>query len=221
MNDNLKQREQELEAEALRINAGRKPKFGDRMRNPWASESNPTRDGYFVQRKQSTPRYGGPTYELTDGNGKFWKTSAKYAFFIDDARATPAQPVPPKHVWMLGNKTSTFICGSEEAAKEMHRALCPTPTRHMDIIRVDVFNVESKVQPSPSSVGAAKHDAERIRAEVDWENGLTQLLEGYKHAADHGICSRESIQQNIIDYVLAQVAPSIAQDGQKSEGANG
>lgn len=44
MNDKLKQLEQELEAEALRINAGRKPKFGDLMRNPWASESNPIRD---------------------------------------------------------------------------------------------------------------------------------------------------------------------------------
>lgn len=76
----LKQREAEFEADALRINAGRKPKFGDLMRNPWASDTNPHRDAYFV-------RKDGRYYEFTDKKGEFWKTSAKYAIFID------AQPV--------------------------------------------------------------------------------------------------------------------------------
>lgn len=52
--------------------------------------------------------------------------------------------------------------------------------------------------------------AQRIRDEVDWENGLTQLLENYKHATDHGINSRESVQERVIAYVLAGrvIAPS-------------
>lgn len=83
MADELKQREREFEAEAARINAGRKPKFGDLMRNPWASETNPIRDGYFV-------RKCGEYYEFTDRRGKFWQTRAKFAFFIDDSRAAPA-----------------------------------------------------------------------------------------------------------------------------------
>lgn len=72
----LKQRETEFEADALRINAGRKPKFGDLMRNPWASDTNPRRDAYFV-------RQDGRYYEFTNKKGDFWKTHAKYAFFID------------------------------------------------------------------------------------------------------------------------------------------
>lgn len=80
----LKKLEQEHEANALRINAGRKPKFGDLMRNPWASDGNPQRDGYFVrERHQSGAFNPGHYYEFTDKRGKFWETRAKYAFFID------------------------------------------------------------------------------------------------------------------------------------------
>jgi hypothetical protein len=81
MSEELKQREREFEAEAARINAGRKPKFGDLMRNPWASESNPRRDAYFVRRR-------GDHYEFTDKRGEFWESRAKFAFFID------AEPSP-------------------------------------------------------------------------------------------------------------------------------
>lgn len=44
--------------------------------------------------------------------------------------------------------------------------------------------------------------------EVDWQNGLTQLLERYKHATDYGINSRESVQEQVIAYVLASRAPA-------------
>jgi len=87
--DNLKQREQELEAEAKRINAGRKPKFGDLMRNPWASDTNPHRDGYFV-RQIGTGHHA--SFEFTDRKGRFWEISTKYAFFLD-AVTSPAPAV--------------------------------------------------------------------------------------------------------------------------------
>jgi len=87
--DDLKQREQYHEAEAKRINAGRKPKFSDLMRNPWASEINPIRDGYFVRQISTGPN---AAYVFTDRKGKFWETSTKYAFFIDGA-TSPAPAV--------------------------------------------------------------------------------------------------------------------------------
>lgn len=54
---------------------GLKAKFGDAVENGWASEANPTRVGYFVRefrrpRGQMNP---GLTWEITDGNGKFWE----------------------------------------------------------------------------------------------------------------------------------------------------
>jgi hypothetical protein len=60
---------------------------------------------------------------------------------------------------------------------------------------------------------APADEMQRIRNEVDWENGLTRLLEDYKHATDYGINSREAVQKNVIAYVLdgrAAVSPSDA-----------
>lgn len=80
----LKQREREFEAQAERINAGRKPKFGDLMRNPLASEGNPQRDGYFVREICRTGLVNsGLYYEFTDAKGKFWQSRAQFAFCID------------------------------------------------------------------------------------------------------------------------------------------
>lgn len=59
----------------------------------------------------------------------------------------------------------------------------------------------------PKSIG---DDVMRIRDEVDWENGFVQLLEGYKHATDHGICSRESVQAQIIAYVRSPASAAQA-----------
>ena len=46
---NLREREAAMHEMATKINAGRKPKFGDLMRGLWASETNPQRDGFFVK----------------------------------------------------------------------------------------------------------------------------------------------------------------------------
>lgn len=50
-------------------------KFGDRYVNPWASDRNPTKVGYFVRWKyRSRGRTNPGKYmELTDKKGKFWE----------------------------------------------------------------------------------------------------------------------------------------------------
>lgn len=54
------------------------PKFGDRIRGNFASESNPQRDGYFVRVVRRTGRLNpGVWYECTDGKGNFWYYEAK------------------------------------------------------------------------------------------------------------------------------------------------
>ncbi|WP_202926137.1 hypothetical protein [Photorhabdus laumondii] len=80
----LKQLEKELAAEAEKINNGRKPAFGDHMRNPWASKNNPHRDGYFVKARRATGKFNpGLWYQMTDKKGKFWEINGRYAVFID------------------------------------------------------------------------------------------------------------------------------------------
>jgi hypothetical protein len=69
---------------------------------------------------------------------------------------------------------------------------------------------EPSATPPAPVCHAPAVDLQRIRNKVDWENGLTQLLEDYKHATDYGINSREAVQKNIIAYVLdgrAAVSP--------------
>ena len=106
--DDLKQREQEHKANALRINAGRKPKFGDLMRNPWASERNPQRDGYFVRKRSQGGTFNpGEYYEFTDKNGKFWETEAKYAFFIGEA-VPQANAEQDAIAFLLANEVDTI-----------------------------------------------------------------------------------------------------------------
>lgn len=65
---------------------------------------------------------------------------------------------------------------------------------------------------APSDAKGKADNPQRIRNEVDWENGLTQLLEDYKHATDYGINSREAVQENIIAYVLSGHAATSAAD---------
>ena len=47
--------------------------FGDLIENGWASESNPTRVGFFVRMRRCQ---GLPAVETTDGLGKFWNVFA-------------------------------------------------------------------------------------------------------------------------------------------------
>ncbi len=50
------------------------PRFGARVTNLIAGETNPTRVGYFVRAGRNTGRMNhGPWWECTDGRGKFWR----------------------------------------------------------------------------------------------------------------------------------------------------
>ena len=54
------------------------PKFGDRVRGIYASESNPERDGFFVEVVRRTGKMNAGTfYRLTDGKGRFWHYPAR------------------------------------------------------------------------------------------------------------------------------------------------
>lgn len=54
------------------------PKFGDRITNPYASDDNPRKTGFFVREyRQKGKLNPGWFYEITDGKGKFWSTSKK------------------------------------------------------------------------------------------------------------------------------------------------
>lgn len=111
----LDERRAAIEADAVRINAGRKPKFGDWMRNPWAGESNPQRDGMFVRAGRNTGRCNpGPWYEFTDGKGEFWQMNTKSVFFIDTPRAT-ADVERYREGWQDGMQEAQELLSAEIA----------------------------------------------------------------------------------------------------------
>jgi len=122
----LRQREQEQEAESARINAGRKPKFGDRMRNPWAGEGNPQRDGYFVREGRRTGNLNpGRYYEFTDGNGKFWELRAQFPFFVD---TQPPEAVADK-LGAVKVRVTNLGIGGAILVKDVHRIIDEEVTR--------------------------------------------------------------------------------------------
>jgi hypothetical protein len=89
LNDRIKA----MEELAKKINDGRKPVFGDFMRNPWAGECNPTRDAYFVKSKVIKGRMNpGLWYEMTDKNGNFWESDGKSLIFIDHLKGEEVFP---------------------------------------------------------------------------------------------------------------------------------
>lgn len=62
----------------------REPKFGDMVRGVFASESNPIRDGMYVETIRRTGRMNpGKFYRLTDGKGKFWEFPAQHTIPLD------------------------------------------------------------------------------------------------------------------------------------------
>ena len=65
-----------------------KPRFGDAVENGYASEDNPIRHGIFVREFKRIGRMNpGLTWELTDGNGKFWTVQPRHN---DRLTVTPA-----------------------------------------------------------------------------------------------------------------------------------
>ncbi|WP_175183469.1 hypothetical protein [Achromobacter ruhlandii] len=80
----MQQREEAMRAHTEAINAGRLPKFGDRMRNLWAGESNPRRDATFVRRLRRTGQTNpGTWYEMTDERGDMWLSKPESLIFCD------------------------------------------------------------------------------------------------------------------------------------------
>jgi hypothetical protein len=56
------------------------PQFGEKLINPYASKSNPHREGYFIREiKRSGFINPGIYWEFTDKKGNFWQ-SAKVSF---------------------------------------------------------------------------------------------------------------------------------------------
>lgn len=53
------------------------PTFGQRIRNPYCTSLNPTRDGYYVETIHRRGRVNkGYWWRLTDGKGTFWEIPA-------------------------------------------------------------------------------------------------------------------------------------------------
>jgi len=76
---------QEIFDKAEKLRAGRKPQFGDKMRNLIAGESNPRRDAFFVKSYKITGRMNpGIWYTMTDKKGHFWDSTPGGMIFIDD-----------------------------------------------------------------------------------------------------------------------------------------
>lgn len=81
----LQERQREMRELAAKVNAGRKPEFGDLMMNPWASDGNPHRDGFFVRVTSKTGRVNpGIWYEMTDRKGSFWEVNGNTMMFCDN-----------------------------------------------------------------------------------------------------------------------------------------
>jgi len=65
------------------------PEFGDRIRNLYASEDNPIRDGYYVNAIRRTGRLNkGVWYRITDGRGRFWEMPRGSAILLDEPTDT-------------------------------------------------------------------------------------------------------------------------------------
>ena len=93
----LPERQREMKAQAIAVNSGREPKFGDIMHNPWAGEGNPRRNGFFVRSNRVTGRFNhGLWYELTNGKGDFWKINGDCAMFVDHLATTIGYSSAPK-----------------------------------------------------------------------------------------------------------------------------
>lgn len=89
----LQERQQAMKDMAKTVNAGRAPRFGDYLLNPWAGENNPNRKGYFVESKKVTGRLNpGLWYRLTDKNGKFWEINGECAMFVQHLRGDEVFP---------------------------------------------------------------------------------------------------------------------------------
>lgn len=89
----LNERRKAMNELAAQINAGRKPKFGDRMCNLWAGDPNPNKFGLFVRSRRTTGRMNpGLWYELTDGNGRFWETNGEATVFADHLKGDEVLP---------------------------------------------------------------------------------------------------------------------------------
>lgn len=80
----MKLREDAMRAHTLAVNAGRRPKFGDQMRNLWAGGTNPRRDATFIREVHKAGRTDpGMWYEMTDKKGEVWLSSPTGMIFLE------------------------------------------------------------------------------------------------------------------------------------------
>ena len=62
------------------------PTFGDMVTNPYASDSNPSKHGYFVELIHRKGRLNpGVWYRCTNGTGRFWECGEIVPFEITEA----------------------------------------------------------------------------------------------------------------------------------------
>lgn len=64
-------------------------RFGDPFTNPWASDDNPKKHGFYVRTgyRQRGSINNGKYYEFTDKKGRFWQMSGKA---VDEALTAPS-----------------------------------------------------------------------------------------------------------------------------------
>ncbi|MNK92719.1 hypothetical protein D3C87_1128520 [compost metagenome] len=82
--DEMRQRVEAMRSHTETVNAGRQPRFGDRMRNLWAGERNPHRDATFIRVVHRSGRFNpGKWYEMTDEMGKTWLQAPEGLIFLE------------------------------------------------------------------------------------------------------------------------------------------
>lgn len=83
------------------------PRFGDRVRSIYAGETNPRREGFYVETIRRRGRLNpGKHYRITDGAGDFWETPADSVHPVESGPTVEASE--PE-----GEVRSTCPCGEQ------------------------------------------------------------------------------------------------------------
>lgn len=138
-----------------------RPRFGDKLRNSHASESNPQRDGFYVETVERTGRLNpGTFYRITDGSGAFWETPADS---VCVANAAPALDVVQQRMerrikFLRENSVEYRSCNPDEA----FRLSCMADEVERDLL----------------SIREALQGADVAKSSADWLDGLGAVVEG-------------------------------------------
>jgi hypothetical protein len=125
------------------------PRFGDWVRGIYASETNPIRDGMYVETIRRTGRTNpGKWYRLTDGKGKFWEFEAKSTIMLS---AAPPQQSPE----------------AQDAARYRLLRLRTSGSCHHDDRWVDFHYEDKRTQPRLSLPDLNEWAATGLDAAID------------------------------------------------------